>query len=332
MKKNSIIVTHFFGDGGNFLVNALSMSEHVGHADQRLSNKQERVEYFFKGTQLNNGNSCKDVSLFSSNFYSTGGNMKTDFTTLKEFSQGKTSRLRGFQDSKHYICKQHYPVWSVLNPDIPADKIHDMNIILKSTAKLFRDVSTKTNCFSILFVNPSIFTALRHYFINGFSMTCNKFPFIFEKGPKHFDCENVDVYEELNSVTIEEYQQFSKDKREEIERKYSMSYDKVLSLFNKNYNRLDEYHDLFLNNTSFLWDANWYLSEDDTANNIKKIYDILGFDDYDDVLIREMYQRWVGTLSLSVSKWKEYVNNENANLDKITAFNEALWDELKFQL
>ena len=31
MKKNSIIITHFVGDGGNFLINALSMSKYVGH-------------------------------------------------------------------------------------------------------------------------------------------------------------------------------------------------------------------------------------------------------------------------------------------------------------
>ena len=320
MKKNSIVVTHFCGDGGNFLINALSMSGHVGNHE--FPSVEERKKHFFKSTEdnINKEFYYKDVILWSANFYSFGNNWGPEHTTLKEFYETKSSRLARFEGTKHYICRQHYPLWNLLNTNINPDKIHDVNIMLESTAKLFKDISTKTNCFNILFTNPSIFTALRHYFIDGFSLTC-RYPFDQWGGAISYDNKNVDVYEELNDVTLEEYQEFPENKRKQIESRYSRSYDEVLSLFNKKYNNLDVYYDLFLNKTSFLWDVNWYLTEDDTANNVKKLYDILGFDDYDDDLIRDMYRGWIKSLSLPVSKWRKLDADPTVNLDKLAEHN-----------
>lgn len=317
MKKNSIIITHFVGDGGNFLINALSMSKYVGHPF--LHSKNGRVGHFFDNTQrnINNEKYCIDVSMWSGNISANG--QDPDKVDIKDFHESKSSRLSGFYDSKHYIFKQHYPLWNLKNIDITPDKTDDVDVIITSLVKLFKDVSTKTNCFNVLFINSSIFIALRHYFISGYSSTCF---YPWETPGKFYDLKNADVYEELNSITIKEYQQFSKDKREKIERKYSIGYDEILSLFNKNYNKLDEYYNLFLNKTSFLWDVNWYLTEDDTTNNIKKLYEILGFDDYDDSLIREMYQHWIESLTLPVSKWREYDLDKTINLDKLVASNE----------
>ena len=317
MKKNSIVVTHFFGDGGNFLVNALSMSKHVGNHE--FPSVDQRKNYFFESTEKNIKKEFyyKDINLWSSNIYSYNkNNWGPDRSTLEEFYKERVTRIPKLEGSAYYICKQHYPLWNLVNRDINPDKIHDVNIMLESTAKLFKDILTKTNCFNILFVNPSIFTALRHYFVDGFSFTC-RFPFDQLEGSVSYDVKNIEVYKELNSVTIKEYQQFPENKRREIERKYLLSYDEVLSRFNKDYNKLDVYYDMFLNETSFVWDVNWYLSEDDTANNIKRLYNILKFDDYDDDLIRKMYQGWIESLSLPVSKWRALDADPTVNLDKL---------------
>ena len=329
MKKNFIVVTHFVGDGGNFLINALSMSRHVGHHE--FPSIEERKRHFFQSTEDNIKKKFyyKDVCLWTKHFNSYGKFDAPDRITLKEFYRERSSKLPEFEGSKYCICKQHYPLWKLSNPDIDPDKIHDVNVMLKSTAKLFNIISTKTNCFNILFTNPSIFTALRHYFIkknDGYSLTC-RYALNREGNSISYDTKNIDVYEELNSITLKEYQQFSESKREEIERKYSLSYDGVLSLFNKDYNKLDVYYDIFLNKTSFIWDVNWYLSEDDTANNIKRLYDILGFDDYDDDLIREMYQGWIESLSLPVSKWRALDADPKVNLDKLADENRR-WETI----
>lgn len=316
MKKNFIVATHFVGDGGNFLINALSMSKNVVNSEYP-SVKQRKI-HFLQSIEYNIKKEFyyKDVYLWTKHINSYGKINAPDRVTLEEFYRERFSKLPEFESSKYYICKQHYPLWNLSNPDIDPDKIHDVNIMLETTAKLFNVISTKTNCFNILFVNPTIFTALRHYFIKGFSWTCRYS--LNQRGYSiSYDVKNANAYEELNSLTIKEYQQLPESKRREIERKYSISYDEILSLFNEDYNQLDVYYDMFLNKTSFIWDVNWYLTEDDTVNNIKKLYDILGFDDYDDNLIREMYRGWIESLNLPVSKWRALDANKNVNFDKL---------------
>ena len=327
MKRNFIVATHFVGDGGNFLINALSMSRYVGHNE--FPSIEERKRYFFQSTKDNIKKKFyyKDVCLWIKHLNSYGKINAPDCNTLEEYYKNRSVPIPIVDNNSYCICKQHYPLWNLSHPDIDPDKIHDVNIMLESSAKIFKIISTKTNCFNILFVNPSIFTALRHYFIKrneGYSVTC-RYPLNKRGDALSYDVKNADVYEELNSLTIEEYQQLSESKRREIERKYSVSYDEILSLFNKNYNQLDVYYDIFLNKTSFIWDVNWYLSEDDTANNIKRLYDILEFDDYDEDLIRKMYQGWIKSLSLPVSKWRELDADKNVIFDKLAEENKE-WE------
>lgn len=48
MDRNSIIVTHFSGDGGNFLIAALTMSDKVKIGDGVIQGKEEKIDLYFQ--------------------------------------------------------------------------------------------------------------------------------------------------------------------------------------------------------------------------------------------------------------------------------------------
>ena len=47
MKKNSIIVSHFSGDGGNFLIAALTMSDKVKIGNGKIQGKDQKNKLLF---------------------------------------------------------------------------------------------------------------------------------------------------------------------------------------------------------------------------------------------------------------------------------------------
>ena len=52
MKKNSIIVSHFSGDGGNFLIAALTMSDKVKIGNGKIQGKDQKINYYLKNLIL----------------------------------------------------------------------------------------------------------------------------------------------------------------------------------------------------------------------------------------------------------------------------------------
>lgn len=87
--------------------------------------------------------------------------------------------------------------------------------------------------------------------------------------------------------------------------------------------------------TILIWDTNWFFSEDKTVNNIKIFYNMLGFKNFPEDNIRELYQLWISKL-IEMSKKeihhdiKHYLKNplfydkpilpdENATYDESTA-------------
>lgn len=299
MDRNSIIVTHFSGDGGNFLIAALTMSDKVKIGNGQIQGKNEKIDFYFEEIHADRHKKrWTDFDMWSGFLYVFNSD---EYSTLSIDSIKQTRRFRisGLSDSSYYIFKHHYPTYNPEFLDIPENKVQLADYAEKSTISLLNNISTKTNCFSISFKNPTIFIALRHYFVDGCSLTCN---YRFEEcGFGNLYSEYIDypIDEELNGLTIEEFQSIPKERQNYFIEKYPTSYEEILSCVkDKKYHKFcDSFTDFFENRQSFIWDANWYLSEDDTANNIKKLYDILEFDDYDDELIRKMYRSWVRKLS-----------------------------------
>jgi hypothetical protein len=284
MKKNSIIVSHFSGDGGNFLIAALTMSDKVKVGNGKIQGKKQKINYYFEKLDPDRKR-WSDLTMWSGFLYNN--------------DKHSGLRLSGLTDSSYYIYKHHYPTFIPEDLNLPKEKEPSVEQREKGIIELLNKISTKTNCFSICFKNPTIFTALRHYFFNSVSRTCN---YKFEKcnsGNTYHPYIDFPMDEELNQLTIEEYQSISKERQNYFIEKYSTSYEQILSCVkNKKYHKFcDSFIDFYENRISFIWDVNWFLSEDDTANNIERLYDILEFDDYDDDLIRRMYRSWISRLS-----------------------------------
>ena len=49
-------------------------------------------------------------------------------------------------------------------------------------------------------------------------------------------------------------------------------------------------------NSIFVWDCNWYLSEQNTIHNIKCLYDVLELKGYDEQSTRSYYRSWIKKL------------------------------------
>lgn len=46
----------------------------------------------------------------------------------------------------------------------------------------------------------------------------------------------------------------------------------------------------------YVWDTNWYFSEEDTVSHVKQLYDFFGLKDFNEKLIITFYRKWIDTL------------------------------------
>lgn len=46
----------------------------------------------------------------------------------------------------------------------------------------------------------------------------------------------------------------------------------------------------------YVWDTNWYFSEEDTVTHIKELYDLFNLKDFNEKVIRYFYRKWINTL------------------------------------
>jgi hypothetical protein len=263
--KNIIVVAYNGGDGGNFLINCLTMSNRV--TCPRLS-KNGKIQYFFDNlTEI--GNKWVDVNMFS---YSL---MADEIDAHQMFLS---------KESENIIMKIHYPLFTInenINNEI---KIKNLNTIKKVLEK---------RKLLIVFENPMVFSRLRH-----FSDSDSKCPMSESFVP--LETETYPKDELLNVTTISEYKSFPKEKKQEIENKYNMSISKLIETVSP---YEPEYDRFFMGDaipeqksSIYIWNVNWYLDEEMTLYNIKKLYETLEFDDYDEKLIRDMYRSWIKKL------------------------------------
>ena len=90
---------------------------------------------------------------------------------------------------------------------------------------------------------------------------------------------------------------------EHMQPKYSVSVPKLYSEYKniseevkyilENENTSEEYAHP---DSIFVWDCNWYLSEQNTIHNIKCLYDVLELEGYDEQSIRSYYRSWIKKL------------------------------------
>ncbi len=85
------------------------------------------------------------------------------------------------------------------------------------------------------------------------------------------------------------------------------------------YRSADLYSSSFLKNKKplYVWDTNWYFSEEDTVTHIKELYDLFGFKDFNEKIITSYYRKWISTLDeLSKTAIPKMLNIDELLKDK----------------
>jgi hypothetical protein len=91
------------------------------------------------------------------------------------------------------------------------------------------------------------------------------------------------------------------------------SFEEYFELSEKEQNKLKEAYKskekfgnyCFLKNKKplYTWDTNWYFSKNDTLKKVKELYDLYGFDDYNEEIISRYYDKWIKKI-MELKKYK----------------------------
>lgn len=161
--------------------------------------------------------------------------------------------------------------------DIHINHVVDKNIIVKihnyQLDKFLDNFSRQKHL--IILENPLLFRSLRQI-----AQDCEIFD--TDTKMKWYEIEK-NIF--LNRINIEYYNLLDENKKIELERKMKYKVFDESSLKNK----VDNIH---------IWDVNWFLNEKNTISNIKKIYEKIGFLDYDENIIKIMYRKWIEKINL----------------------------------
>jgi hypothetical protein len=259
-----IIIGHQAGDGANFLISCLSMSDDI---------------YYFG---LNKNEKLNDPCMWS---------MCLTSKTIT-FNENYTNHFLDEKITSNFIFKIEYP----FNINI------DGNVDRQEKIIKFTDQFISSGSRLILFENPTIFFCLRNFFDNnGIS---NIFPYDIFCYPKGFYPKD----EILNNLSIKQYFNLPIDTKKYFEEKYNMTIsdvvyrDNLVSYGFANIEDIQKQCEYFKKYCSYTWNVNWYLSEKDTIDNIKRMYNFLNISGYDEKIIRLMYRTWIKKLDLLKKK------------------------------
>jgi hypothetical protein len=73
-----------------------------------------------------------------------------------------------------------------------------------------------------------------------------------------------------------------------------------------------KYNDLLKDKITHQWDCNWFLSEEETFENIKFLYSEMNLGECNQKLIREMYKVWIRRIDyIKKSHVKAFINTDD---------------------
>lgn len=305
MSNNNILIGAEGLDGANFLVSCLSMSDEVYYNNCTL---EEKIEFFFKGMsniQKKNGLPIwSDVSML---FHSCA-RIKNDLRFSTHQSKKLYESVKSTVNDKTLISKvampQPWPL-KILMSKNPEDRL----------VKLFESK------YFIGLVNPDLFISLR-------TLLDDK-EFVDDSIP------DLDLFtvQEFNLLSEEEKQKVKDNYRSGIERlfkfkpdiptihawnmsnmecdiDYKRQHDNVDVNMNVVEDLYKESNDFVKTMITYEWDCNWFLTEDETFENIKFLYSEMNLGKLNEKLIREMHKTWINRIDyIKKSHIKEFKSN-----------------------
>lgn len=289
MTNNNILIGHLGWDGCHFLGACLSMSDQVFFNNFTLRGK---IEYFFKRMssieKVNGKPIWNDVFMFFSTSYQTEGHIHYRNVWVND-SVNNFEQFESNLDSqqKTLVSRLHVPVYYPLQEMMEKNISHPIMDMFKS--KYF-----------ICLVNAHLFASLRSIKIQNDTKTPNDWDAEFAIIPdiKWFGGSLTEIDKITNSITVSEFQSLPKDVQERVKSNRNSNLE---DLFNSTKLHKED-NDLLKTKITHQWDCNWFLTEEETIQHVKRLYSEMDLGKCNEKLIGEMYKVWIRKMDY-LKKW-----------------------------
>jgi hypothetical protein len=289
MINNDILIGHLGWDGCHFLASCLAMSDEVYFNHLTFRGK---IEYFFKNmanvTKVEGKPVWSDVFMFFGSSYQSNGYVHYRQVLINDFNNNFeqfSSNSKHNQNTR--ISRLHVPIYYPLTDMMERNVEHPIVDMFKS--KYF-----------ICLVNTKLFASLRSIKIEHDNKIADSWDDGFATIPdvKWYDGPLTKEDKITNSMTVGEFQTLPKEVQDTLTSHYNTNLDQLFDLTKlyKNDN------DLLKTLITHQWDCNWFLTEDDTVENIKFLYNEMNLGQCNEKLIRKMYKIWIQKIDY-IKKW-----------------------------
>jgi hypothetical protein len=289
MTNNDILIGHLGWDGCHFLGSCLSMSDEVYFNNFTLRGK---VEYFFKGManieKVNGKPIWNDVFMFFGTSYQTEGHIHYRNVWINDVDNNfETFEFNSDSQQKTRVSRLHVPVYYPLREMVEKNISHPVVNMFKSR-------------YFICLVNTHLFASLRSIKIENDTRTPDNWDAEFAIIPdvKWFGGPLTEIDEITNSITVSEFKSLPKDVQEKVKLSRNSNLEDLFNLTKLH----KEDNDLLKTMITHQWDCNWFLTEEETIENIKRFYLEMDLGKCNEKLISEMYKVWIRKMDY-LKKW-----------------------------
>lgn len=301
--NNNILIGAEGLDGANFLTSCLTMSDEIYFNNCSLD---EKIEFFFSGmSKIQKKNELpiwEDVSMLFSGCARAGD--KVSFSTYQSKKLYESVKLK--LNNKNLISKIQLPLyWPLIslikkNPEDPIVKLFE--------SKYF-----------IGLVNADLFVSLRTVLGNSDmdQFTIKKFNSLLVSEQniiKDKYQSNIEVLFRFDDMLADPDTKMNKWFMSNME--CNLDYLNHRSLDNIPTNwitNIKESNNLIKNKITHQWDCNWFLTENETIENVRCLYSKLNLSKFDEKLIRNMYRVWINRIDCikksHIKEFKVAINN-----------------------
>jgi hypothetical protein len=308
MANNNILIGAEGVDGANFLASCLSMSNNVYYNNCSLS---EKIEFFFKAiSEIKEENGLpiwSDVSMLFNDCARSKNEIKFSTYQSKKIYESVKSDL----NNQILINKVQLPLFWPLT--LVMEKIPQNPVVKLFESKYFIGLK-----------NPDLFISLRTVLGNSdLDLLCvrefNLLPKDLQRTIKEKYKSNIQRLFQCDEIFINQVSRESSTLHKWNMHNMKCNVDYVDDCLpeNKNKDKLFDLYrkgnDLIKNKITHEWDCNWFLSEDETIENLKFLYSEFELGKLDQKLISEMYKVWIDRIDhIKKSHIKEFevaINN-----------------------
>lgn len=305
MSNNNILIGHLGWDGCHFLCACLTMSDKIYFNNFTLHGK---TEYFFKGmsniTEVDGKPIWNDVFMFHGTSYQTDGYVHYRHAWINDLDNNfEQFEVDSRSEKNPLISRLHIPIYYSLSDILSKNISHPV-------AEMFRSK------YFICLVNPHLFSSLRGIKLSNDNRPINSWDKEFAIIPdiRWFDGELTKVDKITNSITVSEFLSLPETIQKNIKSHRNGNIDDLFNLTKlyKNDN------DLLKTLITHQWDCNWFITQEETVENVKRLYLEMDLGQCDEKLICEMHEVWIRKIDYlkkwhikdSKSKYTSPVNND----------------------